>query len=254
MGVEYLLAIKADRNTCKPYTGPGWIGHVVRVSEDPHMTIVNEFTDGGTFEHEDCGPASLQSWFIDRARVRTTVKVIEGLAGTDLNGTGFTGLINAGQHFGEQIKFSGDNPPRGYIMNPGGFTSIVDISEFDSYLEATQGGCLVLPNIVWAPAPTPAPEPDTQEDDDMPKLSLFVAKTPVGNAVFVSDGMFFRHVPSPTPGVPNPEPDEATLTGPWFNGDGKALRLWNANPVGDVAAFGTPANAETAKLVGLPFP
>lgn len=152
-----MLAIWADRDTCKPFTGAGRIGHVVRVSDSPKMTIINEFTDGGSFEHEDCGPASLQSWFIDKARVRTSVKVIETLAGTDLNGTGFTGLINAGQHFGEQIKFSGDNPTPGYIMNPGGFTTIVDISEFDSYLAATQGGCLVLPNIVWNPAPTPTP-------------------------------------------------------------------------------------------------
>lgn len=165
--MDYLLAIKADRNTCKPYTGPGWIGHVVRVSDSPHMTIVNEFTDGGTFEHEDCAPASLQSWFIDKTLVRMSIRTIEAIAGTNLNGTGFTGLIVAGQHFDLEIKFSGDNPAAGYIMNPGGFSEIVDISQFPEYLAATQGGCLVLPNIAIQQPPVHPVPPPTEEDDDV---------------------------------------------------------------------------------------
>lgn len=102
----------------------------------------------------------------------------------------------------------------------------------------------------------PLAPPAPPEEPHMAKLGLFIAKDVQtgGNAVFVSDGMFFRHVPGPTPQVPNPEPDEAQAVGPWFNGDGLPLRLWNANPVADVKAFGTPANAETAALVGLPFP
>jgi Asp-tRNA(Asn)/Glu-tRNA(Gln) amidotransferase A subunit family amidase len=69
--VDFLLAIYADRNTCKPFLGPGRVGHVVRVTSNPHPTVVNEFTDGGKFEHEDCGPASLQSWLRDQTNVRT---------------------------------------------------------------------------------------------------------------------------------------------------------------------------------------
>jgi hypothetical protein len=159
MSSDFLLAIKANRDTCTPYTGPGWVGHVVRVSMDTPMTIVDEFTDGGSFEHADCAPASLQSWFLDKTDVRTDIRTIERLAGTDLNGTGFTGLIVAGRHFGFQIKFSPDDPPPGHIMNPGGFSELVGIAEFPAYLAASQGGCLVLPNT--------GPTLDAMEDEDM---------------------------------------------------------------------------------------
>lgn len=161
---DFLLAIWADRNTCKPYTGAGRVGHVVRVTSNPHPTIINEFTDGGSFEHEDCGPASLQSWFLDATLTRTTIPEIEQLAGTNLNGTGFTGLIVAGEHFGYQVKFAPDAPLPGYVMNPGG-GFIDDISTFPQYLAASQGGCLVLPNL----APIPPPEDDdlTPEQNQM---------------------------------------------------------------------------------------
>ncbi len=122
------------------------------------MTIVNEFNDGGRFEHADCAPASLQSWLLDKTSVRTDIRTIEELAGTDLSGTGFSGLVVAGRHFGLQISFSADDPLSGYIMNPGGFSTIVDIAEFPAYLAATQGGCLVLPNTGLD---------EVEEDDDM---------------------------------------------------------------------------------------
>jgi hypothetical protein len=158
MSSDYLLAIRADRNTCKPYTGPGWVGHVVRISLNSAMTIVNEFTDGGQFEHADCAPAALQSWLLDKTEVRTDIRTIEELAGTDLGGTGFAGLVAAGRHFGFPIMFSSDDPPPGRIMNPGGFSTIVEAAEFRSYLAASQGGCLVLPDTGVDPM---------EEDDQM---------------------------------------------------------------------------------------
>jgi hypothetical protein len=91
MSSDYLIAIKADRNTCRPFTGHGRVGHVVRVSLKASMTIVNEFTDGGVFEHADCAPAALQSWLLDRTTIRTDIRTIENLAGTGPSGTGFTG-------------------------------------------------------------------------------------------------------------------------------------------------------------------
>jgi hypothetical protein len=171
MSSDYLLAIKADRNTCRPYTGPGWVGHVVRVSLDPSMTIVNEFSDGGQFEHADCAPASLQSWFLDKTDVRTDIRTIEEHAGTDLIGTGFTGLVVAGRHFGFEITFSPDDPPPGNIMNPGGFAEIVGAAEFRAYLAATQGGCLVLPNV----SPVPGIDQDPMEEDE--DMKPFLATT-----------------------------------------------------------------------------
>lgn len=170
--IDFLLAIYADRNTCKPYTGPGRVGHVVRVTDMAHPTIINEFVDGGSFEHSDCAPASLQSWLIDRPGVTTSIKELEQLAGTNANGTGWKGIEIAGLHFGYEIKFSTDNPPLGlYIMNPGG-GYIDPPSELPAYLAATQGGCLVLPNV--APIPTPIPptpvHPISTEEEEMPKI------------------------------------------------------------------------------------
>lgn len=158
---DFLLAIWADRNTCKPYTGPGRVGHVVRVTDDPHPTVVNEFTDGGVFQHSDCAPASLQSWFIDRAGVKTTIREIEQLAETTQNGTGWKGIEVVGLHFNLQIKFTLHDPLPGYVMNPGG-GYIDPPSTFPAYLAATQGGCLVLPNINVQPPP---PTPPSPEDD-----------------------------------------------------------------------------------------
>lgn len=154
---DFLLAIWADRNTCKPYTGPGRIGHVVRVSPNPHMTIVDEFTDGGRFQHSDCGPASLDSWLIDETPVRVGVKELEQLAGTGPNGTSFDGLIAAASHFGYAVTFSPNDPEPGCVMNPGGF--LEGEQAFPSYLAASQGGCLVLPVVASPHPPTPQPKP-----------------------------------------------------------------------------------------------
>jgi surface antigen len=104
-------------------------------------------------------------------------------------------------------------------------------------------------HLASKPTPAPPPAPHPTPEDDMPKLGQFIAKTTTGVlAYFISDGMHFRHVLNPT--------DEAgvSATGPWFNGDGQPLRLWNPIPVADITAFGTPANKETADLLGLTFP
>jgi hypothetical protein len=181
---DFLMAIWANRDTCKPYTGPGRVGHVVRVTSSPNPTIINEFTDGGKFEHADCAPASLQSWFLDKTPVRTTIAEIERLAGTNINGTGWKGIEIAGLHFGYEIKFSPDNPMIGWIMNPGG--GYIDSgSEFPSYLAATQGGCLVLPNVdAPLPKPKPIPSPPTEA------LPMFIVIGPgnVGIYFLYADG------------------------------------------------------------------
>lgn len=161
---DFLMAIWADRNTCKPYAGPGRVGHVVRVSSDAQMTVINEFTDGGANEHADCAPASFQSWLLDKTTTRTTIPEIEQLAGTTANGTGWKGIEVAGLHFGYQIHFVTEDPLPGFVMNPGG--GFIDPpSTFASYLAATQGGCLVLPNVGPIPKPTPAPQQPTEDEE-----------------------------------------------------------------------------------------
>lgn len=105
--------------------------------------------------------------------------------------------------------------------------------------------------------PLATPDPPTPEETEVPKLSLFIAKVQGGGtAAFVGDGVWFRHIPGPTPDVANPEPDEAAAVGPWFNGDGLPLRLWSPTPVADVAAFGRPQDEATAMLLdpAWPFP
>jgi hypothetical protein len=181
---DYLLALWVDRNTCRPYTGPGRVGHVVRVSDTPNMTIINEFTDGGKFEHSDCAPASLQSWLIDRAGVKTSIQEIEQIAGTNLNGTGWKGVEAAGAHWGLTITFSPNNPPSGWIMNPGG-GFIEQPSAFPSYIAASQGGCLVLLDPAAKP-PKPLPPPNPPKHKGAPDMAMI--RTPDGSIYLLLAG------------------------------------------------------------------
>lgn len=253
---DYLFAIWANRNTCKPYTGAGRVGHVVRVVVPPttHITIINEFTTvPADLSHVACGPSSLQSWFLDKTSVRTSIGEIETLAGTSFpNGTGFLGLQRAVEHFGGKAALS-ETAFRGTIMNPGG--GYLD-ADFAAYLAARQHGAdVLLLTPPPGPPPTPTPPPPVYNGGEDMALRQFVAKTvapPVGtggNAVFISNGMQFRHVVSAA------DEQGVSATGPWFNGDGKPLLMWNGGaPVADVYAFGTPANKHTADILGLPFP
>lgn len=245
---DYLFAVWVNRDTCLPDTGANKVRHVVRVIVDPAgpVTVVDEFTDGGTFEHEDCGPASLMSFLHDHGIV-AGIKEIEALAGTGLGGTSFPGLQKAAEHFGCKVSFM-NIPMAGEVMNPGGF--LVSPSGFGAYLAARQGDfdCMVV--VAPAVQPVPVPTPTTL-DEEAPMLRQFVAKTVPsgGNAVFITNGMLFRHVLSPQ--------DELDVEGtaPWINGDGKPLEMWsNGTPVADPMAFGTPANEHTASILGLPFP
>jgi hypothetical protein len=159
------------------------------------MTVINEFTDGGAFEHADCAPASLQSWLIDKARIHTTIREIEQLAGTTANGTGWKGVEVAGLHFGYQIHFVTNDPLPGWIMNPGG-GYIDPPADFPAYLAATQGGCLVLPNVgAPIPKPQPIPEPPTQGDDDVYFLVTIQGNPNAG--VYVLGGGFYIGVSTP---------------------------------------------------------
>jgi len=150
---EYDLALWSDHNG-DPYIGPGRVGHVVRISANPRMTIVNEFTDGGTYPHSDCAPACILSR-LDDAGIHPNADEIEVLAGTGPNGTRFPGMIHAYAHFGVPAVESAHAPAPGYVMNPAG-GRILPPSAFPDYLAASQGGCLVLP----APAPVPVPPPE----------------------------------------------------------------------------------------------
>lgn len=172
---DYLLAIWAQRDTCKPYTGPGRVGHVVRISTDEHMTIINEFATGGALAHSSCGPSSLQSWLLDKTTIRTTIAHIESLADTTLNGTSFVGLDRATIDLGQKAVIGRVSTP-GAVMNPGG-GYIDPIDEFPAYEKARQGGndCLLL-TVVTAPQPMPVPTP--QPLPTQGAKPVFIAQNP----------------------------------------------------------------------------
>jgi hypothetical protein len=153
------LAIFSDHNG-DPFTGPGRIGHVVRIG-DADMPVINEFTDGGAFEHVDCGPACIESR-IRESGIVTSVRQIELLAGTGPNGTLFPGLERALRFFGVACSFSPNDPPQGWIMNPAG-GRLLDPSFFPAYLRASQGGCIVVADSSIPPRPPiPVKEPEMQ--------------------------------------------------------------------------------------------
>lgn len=160
---SYALAIWSDGNGDPDVAAH--IPHVVRVGRNPDMALVNEFTDGGQFEHADCADAVIQSRLIDGG-VKTTVRAIEEIAGTSARGTLFPGVQRALTHFEVANSFSGSDPPPGYIMNPAG-GRLVDISQFPKYLAASQGGCITMAD----PPPDPSPpKPPIQE----PEMQTFV--------------------------------------------------------------------------------
>jgi hypothetical protein len=78
-------------------------------------------------------------------------------------------------------------------------------------------------------------------------LIMFLARGVDGNVgVFISNGIHFKHVENDVQ-----YNDYINLTGPFFNG-GAPVKYWGG-PVGDVGAFGVPADAVSATLLGLPF-
>jgi hypothetical protein len=154
-----VLAIFSDHNG-DPYTGTGRIGHVVRIGSST-MPVVNEFTDGGVYEHEDCAPACVASR-IRESGIVTSVRQIELLAGTGPQGTLFPGIERALRFFGVACDFSTGAPAPGWIMNPAG-GRLLDPSNFPEYLRASQGGCIVCADPATPPRPPiPIEEPEMQ--------------------------------------------------------------------------------------------
>lgn len=203
---DYLFAIKANRDTCKPYSGPGWVGHVVLVTTRSAPTIINEFTTfPANLSHVACAPSAFQSWLLDETEVRTTIERIEQLAHTGPTGTKFTGIEAAATWFKQGFKPS-SVAPSGTIMNPGG-GYIDPISDFPAYLACRQGGldCLqLIPAAVPAPQPSPAPVPVPAPplEDDMAFLATAgtrpasIGQDPNGQgAIYLCDGIFKRHLP-----------------------------------------------------------
>lgn len=88
----------------------------------------------------------------------------------------------------------------------------------------------------------------TKETTEMLVVFGVAAAANAPGGLFVSNGIFFRHI-----GDPQQYADIMNLTGPAFNG-GQPVTLWNnGTPVADVGAFGTPADSATAGALGVPF-
>lgn len=176
------------------------------------MPIVNEFTDGGVYEHFDCAPACVQSRLIQGGIV-TTIDEIEELAGTKPpRGTLFPGIESCLRHYGVVEVFSAGEPPPGWIMNPAG-GRIVAPSSFPAYLAAAQGGCIVMADPA---APPPPPPPTPLEGPDV--------------QTFVIEPMPPGSPPTLVPGVTG----STTLVLGSFSGGSVTLFLWTE--AGDAVA------------------
>ncbi len=151
---SYLLAIWSDGHG-NPYTGPGRVGHVARVAAYAPMPVVDEFTDGGVYEHADCAPACIQSRLL-QGGIHATIREIEQLAGTGPRGTYFPGIERCLRTFGVPERFETGNPPPGWIMNPAGGRLVSPVA-FPSYLRASQGGCIEMTDPTPQPPPVPIP-------------------------------------------------------------------------------------------------
>lgn len=112
-------------------------------------------------------------------------------------------------------------------------------------------GVLGWQHATAAPPTPPAPDPP-KEPTEM--LVIFYATVTAGqykgvNAGFISNGMTFRWIRDT-----GQLGDIVNATGPAFNG-GQPIETWSGgSPVADVGAFGVPADALTASMLGLPFP
>ena len=156
---SYLLAIYSD-SAGNPYTGPGRIGHVVRVAPYAAMPLVNEFTSGGPLAHVACAPACIESRLI-QGGLTVPISEVEAVAGTAIPvGTLDPGIERCLRYFGVANSFSASSPPSGWIMNPAG-GRLVSPAAFPQYLAASQGGCIVMADPV-TPPPPPIEEPEMQ--------------------------------------------------------------------------------------------
>lgn len=169
---SYVLAIWSDGHG-NPFTGAGKVGHVVRVAPYAGMPIVNEFTDGGAFEHADCAPACIDSRLL-QAGIHVGIPLIEQRAGTGPNGSLFPGIERCLRSFGVVNVFSGADPPAGWIMNPAGGRLVSPVA-FPQYLAASQGGCIVMAD---PPVPTPPIPPPPIEEPEMQTFVIDPGATP----------------------------------------------------------------------------
>jgi hypothetical protein len=185
-------AIWAIRSTHDGVPNPnGPIGHVVRVSSFPRMTCVNEFTDGGTFTHADCAPASMRSTLIDRG-IAVPVMRLEQLADTTATGTSLTGVFRALKASGLDVDLVNGEPPAGFVMNPApGF--VADKARFDDYLAASQGAYIRIntPGPWDVPAQAPTNIPALREGEPM---HLFEIQDGQGTVMLLIEGGAYLHV------------------------------------------------------------
>jgi hypothetical protein len=132
---DYIWLIRSD-SLGNPHPG-GSIGHYVLVTQNPTPAVFNEFTDGGAYQHADCGEACILSALADRGQ-HPTAKAVEAACGATAGGTTVGGVSNGLGHFGVVNTWEQGNPVSGYIMNPAG-GRIIPPSEFPAYLAATGG-------------------------------------------------------------------------------------------------------------------
>jgi hypothetical protein len=186
---DAIWAIRSTHDGVPKPNGP--IGHVVRVSSFPGMTRINEFTDGGSFAHADCAPASMRSSLVDRG-IDVPITRLEDLAGTTATGTSLTGIFHALKECGLDVELISGEPPAGFVMNPApGF--VADKALFNDYLAASQGAYIRIntPGPWDVPTPAPTDIPALREGEPM---HLFEIQDGQGTVMLLIESGAYLHV------------------------------------------------------------
>lgn len=118
-----------------PAPGSG-LGHWVRVTDNPNLTIGNQLTDGAQFPHSDCGEECVASDLNDRGK-GVSVITIEHEANAGPAGTNATQLVQALADNGVSAHVVSGDPPTGYVGNPLG-GRVLSPASYPVYLAASQ--------------------------------------------------------------------------------------------------------------------
>ena len=206
-------------------------GHFVLRTSNPHLRVINQVTDGGHFPQSDCAVACTMTILLERG-ISVSGLTIERDEGTTAAGTIIDYIPPTLAQFGITSRIVNGEPAPGYIGNVA-WGGLLDPSHFPEYLAAAIGRYVQVDDA----HPTPPPP---QEDNEMQQV-IVVDKA---GHYFQADGTHVRYLET-TAEVADIE---------WVAANVFKKPVVVMNPVGDVLAYGNPANARTASILGVAFP
>lgn len=109
--------------------------HWIRVTSNPHPTLVNQLAAGGQYPHADCGEADVESTLRDRG-IADPIRTIEHEAGATDRGTSGEALVHALAAVGVAATLHTGTLGAGYVMNPLG-GRLISPAAYGPYRAAT---------------------------------------------------------------------------------------------------------------------